>query len=98
MENTKLRYRHDIHFLHKIGSLTNSRNKDKPIKYGEFFISQNSKNHVYFLRKQKTLIAYINLIYLWFYLTIRFFISQRFEKKWSVFYLIQTSYFQGFKI
>lgn len=92
------RYRHDIHFLHKIGSLTNSRNKDKPIKYAEFFIKQNSKNHVYFLRKQKTLIAYINLIYLWFYLTSRFFISRRFEKKWSIFYLIQTSYFQGFKM
>ncbi len=94
----EVRYRHDIYFLHKIGSLTNSRNKDKNMRYGEFFIKQNSKNHVYFLRKQKTLIAYINLIYLWFYLTIRFFISQRFEKKWSVFYLIQTSYFQGFKI
>ena len=100
LENGKheARYRHDIHFLHKIGSLTNSRNKDKPIKYGEFFIKQNSKNHVYFLRKQKTLIAYINLIYLWFYLTSRFFISRRFEKKWSIFYLIQTSYFQGFKM
>ena len=92
------RYRHDIHFLHKIGSLTNSRNKDKPMKYGEFFIKQNSKNHVYFLRKQKTIIAYINLIYLWFYLTIRFFVSRRFEKKWSIFYLIQTSYFKGFKM
>jgi GT2 family glycosyltransferase len=92
------RYRHDIHFLHKIGSLTNSRNKDKPIKYGEFFIKQNSKNHVYFLRKQKTCIAYLNLIYLWFYLTTRFFVSRRFEKKWSIFYLIQSSYFQGFKM
>lgn len=92
------RYRHDIHFLHKIGSLTNSRNKDKPKKYGEFFIQQNSKNHVYFLRKQKSFKAYVNLIYLWFYLTIRFFVSNRFEKKWSVFYIIQSSYFQGFKM
>jgi GT2 family glycosyltransferase len=94
----EVRYRHDIHFLHKIGSLTQSRNKDKPQKYGTFFIKQNSKNHVYFLKKQKTFIAYINLIYLWFYLTTRFFISPRFEKKWSVFYLIQSSYFQGFKM
>jgi GT2 family glycosyltransferase len=94
----EVRYRHDIHFLHKIGSLTQSRNKDKPQKYGTFFIKQNSKNHVYFLKKQKTFIAYINLIYLWFYLTTRFFISPRFEKKWSVFCLIQSSYFQGFKM
>ena len=84
--------------LSLITNTIKTKYKDKPIKYGEFFIKQNSKNHVYFLRKQKTLIAYINLIYLWFYLTIRFFISNRFEKKWSVFYLIQTSYFQGFKM
>jgi GT2 family glycosyltransferase len=92
------RYIHDIHFLHKIGSLTQSRNENKPQKYGDFFIQQNSKNHVYFLRKQKTWLAHINLVYLWFYLTLRFFISNRFEKKWRVFYLIQLSYFKGFKI
>ena len=94
----EVRYRHDIHFLHKIGGLNNSTNGDEPFINSNFFIEQNCKNHVYFLRKQKTLISYLNLIYLWFYLTIRFFISKRFEKKWSVFCLIQSSYFKGFKI
>lgn len=92
------RYRHDVHFLHKIGSLTKSRNSDKPKKYGDFFIKQNSRNHVYFLRKQKSNFTYLNLIYLWFYLTLRFFVSHRFEKNWNTFYLIQLSYFQGLKM
>ena len=92
-----IKYIYDIHFLHKIGSLTKSR-VEKTNIYSDFFIIQSCKNHVYFLRKQKAFLAYINLIYLWFYLTLRFFISNRFEKKWRVFMLIQTSYFNGFKI
>ena len=44
----EIRFRHDIHFLHKIGSLINSTNKDEPFMNNNFFIEQNCKNHVYF--------------------------------------------------
>ena len=42
-----IRYIYDIHFLHKIGSLTKSR-VEKTNIYSDFFIIQNCKNHVYF--------------------------------------------------
>ena len=52
----EIRFRHDVHFLHKIGSLISSTNKDEPFMNNNFFIEQNCKNHVYFLRKQKNLL------------------------------------------
>lgn len=94
----KIRFVHDVEFYHKIGSLTKSRTSKSSIYYSDFFISQNCKNHVYFLRKNKPQFSFIYLIQLWFYMTFRFFFSSNFEKKWSTFKLIQSSYFRGFKM
>ena len=91
----EMRFVPDVHFLHKIGSLTQSR---KNQFYSPFFIQQMTKNHVYFLRKQKNLLTSLLTIYLWFFVTIKFFLKSNYEKNWSTFILIQKSYFKGFKI
>ena len=94
----KIRYIHDVEFFHKIGSLTKSRSSKGSNYYSEFFIKQNCKNHVYFLKKNEPRFLFICLIQLWFYMTLRFFFSSNFEKKWSTFKLIQSSYFRGLKM
>ncbi|MGC6490595.1 MAG: glycosyltransferase family 2 protein [Flavobacteriales bacterium] len=94
----EVRYIHNIEFFHKIGSLTKSRTAKGSQFYSPFFIKQNSKNHVYFLKKQKDLLSYLMIIYLWFYLMFRFFFSRNFNKNWQVLSLIQTSYFKGLKM
>lgn len=91
----ELRYIHQVQFLHKIGSLSKSRCSDKSDFYSPFFIEQNCKNHVYFLKKQQRFFTPFLLLYIWFYHTLRFFISANFEKKWSIFKLIQTSFYKG---
>ena len=80
-ERHEVRYVHDFSFYHKIGSLTKSRVGKSENWYGRFFIEQMTKNHVYFLRKQGSLFFYLQIIYLWFYVTLRFFVSKNFEKK-----------------
>jgi len=94
----EIRYLHDVEFYHKIGSLTKSRSAVGSNYYSDFFIMQNCKNHVYFLKKNKSKWLVIYLVQLWFYMTFRFFISANFEKKWSTFKLIQSSYFRGLKM
>lgn len=94
----QLRYIHQVEFLHKIGSLSKSRTSNKSNYYSSFFIQQNCKNHVYFLKKQNAFIPSLLIIYIWFYYTLRFFFSENFEKKWHTFKLIQRSYFKGLKM
>ncbi len=91
----KLRYFHDIEFYHKIGSLTKSRLEDRPVKYGDFFLQQMTKNHVVFLKKQKNIEAYFFVVFLWFYFTLRFFFNKRIVRNFKTFKLIQKSYFKG---
>ncbi len=91
----KLRYFHDVEFYHKIGSLTKSRIESGSIKYGNFFLQQMTKNHVFFLKKQKNLEAYLFVIILWFYFTLRFFLNRRIVRNIKTFWLIQRSYFKG---
>jgi GT2 family glycosyltransferase len=94
----KVFYINDVDFHHKIGSLSKSREKRDKNKYSPFFIQQMTKNHVYFLRKQKTLFASFLLLYVFFYFIARFFISSSFSKDGNTFKLILSSYFNGFKI
>jgi len=94
----EIRYLPDVEFFHKIGSLTKSRSSKGSNYYSEFFIKQNCKNHVYFLKKNKSRFTFFYLLQLWLYMTLRFFVSTNFEKKWSTFKLIQSSYFRGLKM
>jgi GT2 family glycosyltransferase len=92
----KMLYINDIKFYHKVGSLTKSkighRNK---FKFSDFVIKFNTRNRVYFLKKQKSILGFMNIIWFWIRINLRFLFSGKYNitfKKWK---LIQVSFFEG---
>ena len=60
----KLYFFSDVKFYHKVGSLTKSiETKQKNEFRGEFFIKQNTRNHIYFLKKIGGLCTYLLFSY-----------------------------------
>jgi GT2 family glycosyltransferase len=95
----KIFYCPDIRFYHKVGSLTKSFNKqEERIFRGDFFIQQNTKNHIYFLKKIGGLFAYAFIVWLFFKNNIRFFVSPQIRKNFKTWLMINTSYFEGLKM
>ncbi|MDC0204185.1 glycosyltransferase family 2 protein [Flavobacteriales bacterium] len=95
----KIFYYPDIKFYHKVGSLTNSFNKQgEQIFRGDFFIEQNTKNHIYFLKKIGGLFAYTFIVWLFFKNNIRFILNRQIKKNFKTWLLINTSYFEGLKM
>lgn len=95
----KMIYFGNVNFYHKVGSLTKSRVivKNK-IKFGNFYIKYTTRNQVYFLRKQKTLNSKLMIIYYYFRLNLKFFISGKYCRDISTFNLIQRSFAEGFNL
>lgn len=95
--NHKLYYDSKISLFHKVGSLTKSliQNNSKNFHRSNFFLKQNIRNHVYFLRKNGDLFCYLFCLFLFLRNNLRFFISPRIKKDMSTFILINKSYFQG---
>ena len=63
----KLFFFSDTQFYHKVGSLTKSVEKEKKREYrGDFFIKQNTRNHIYFLKKIGGVYAYLFILFLFF--------------------------------
>ena len=95
--NYKLYYDSKISLFHKVGSLTKSliQNNSKNFHRSNFFLKQNIRNHVYFLRKNGGLYCYLFCLFLFLKNNLRFFISPRIKKDMSTFILINKSYFQG---
>ena len=93
----QLFYDSNITLFHKVGSLTKSliKNNSKKTYRSDFFLSQNIRNHIYFLRKNGGLYCYLYCVFLFFKNNLRFFISPRIKKDFSTFILINRSYFQG---
>jgi len=95
----KIFYYPDIKFYHKVGSLTNSFKKEKgEIFRGDFFIQQNTKNHIYFLKKIGGLFAYAFIAWLFLKNNIRFIVNPQIRKNFKTWLLINTSYFEGLKM
>ena len=95
----KMFYYSDVKFYHKVGSLTNSFNKEEEkIFRGDFFIQQNTKNHIYFLKKIGGLFAYSFIVWLFFKNNIRFILNLQIRKDFKTWLLINTSYFEGLKM
>ena len=95
--NHKLYYDSKISLFHKVGSLTKSliQNNNNDLYRSDFFLKQNIRNHVYFLRKNGDLYCYLFCLFLFLKNNLRFFISPRIKKDMSTFILINKSYFQG---
>jgi GT2 family glycosyltransferase len=92
----KMVYFPDVKFYHKVGSLTKSFEKEKKKTFrGDFFIKQNTKNHIYFLKKIGGLFAYTFIVWLFFKNNIRFIINPQIRKNFATWWLINKSYFEG---
>ena len=95
----KMFYYPDVKFYHKVGSLTKSFNKkgDKILR-GDFFIQQNTKNHIYFLKKIGGFFAYVFIVWLFFKNNTRFIVNPQIRKNFKTWLLINISYFEGLKM
>ncbi|SFQ51471.1 glycosyltransferase family 2 protein [Parafilimonas terrae] len=92
----KMLYINDVFFLHKEGSLTKSKSGTFiKFKFGDFIIRQTTRNKVYYLRKQKTVLAYAHIIIFWIRLNLRFLFSGKYNRNFRTWILIQTSFKQG---
>jgi GT2 family glycosyltransferase len=92
----KLFFFSDIKFYHKVGSLTKSVEKEKKGEYrGDFFIKQNTRNHIYFLKKIGGIYAYLFILFLFFKNNLRFILNSNFRKNFHTWKLINKSYFEG---
>jgi GT2 family glycosyltransferase len=95
----RLFYFSDVNFYHKVGSLTKSVDKDKKKEYrSDFFIKQNTRNHVYFLKKIGGFYSYLFILFLFFKNNIRVFTNSKFRLNFYTFKLINKSYFEGLKM
>ena len=95
----KLFYCPKIKFYHKVGSLTKSfdRQINKNFR-GKFFIKQNTRNHIYFLKKIGGIFTYGFILWLFFKNNIRFIINPQIRKDFSTWWLINKSYFEGLRM
>ena len=92
----KILYYPHVEFSHKVGSLTKSfERSEKQVYRGDFFLKQNTKNHIYFLKKIGGGFSYIFIVWLFFKNNIRFLINPKIKKNISTWWLINKSYFQG---
>ena len=95
----KMFYISEVLFFHKVGSLTKSKTgtRDK-FTFGDFTIKFSTRNRVYYLRKQKTLLAYLNIAWFWLRINLRFFFSGKYTVNFKTWRLIQRSLLEGIKI
>ena len=95
----KMFYYPDVKFYHKVGSLTKSFNKEQEkIFRGDFFIQQNTKNHIYFLKKIGGLFAYAFIAWLFLKNNIRFIVNPQIRNNFKTWLLINKSYFEGVRM
>lgn len=92
----KMWYIGDVEFYHKIGQSSKSKEGGiRKFKFGDFHIKLTTRNKVYYLRKQKTFIAFVNLIYFYFRLNLRFLFSGKYHVNFKTWKLIQSAYREG---
>ena len=95
----KLFFFSNTKFYHKVGSLTKSNEKFKKKEYrGDFFIKQNIRNHIYFLKKVGGFFSYLFILFLFFKNNLRIFINPKFRCDFKTWRLINKSYFEGLKM
>ena len=95
----KLYFFSDVRFYHRVGSLTKSvENKQKNEFRGDFFIKQNTRNHVYFLKKVGGVYAYIFIVFLLIKNNLRIFTNPKIRCNYRTWKLINQSFFEGIKM
>jgi len=92
----KMLYISDVQFYHKVGSLTKSKiGHRKKFKFSDFVMRFNTRNRVYYLKKQKSVLAFLNIIWFWIRINLRFLFSGKYNVTFPKWKLIQTSFFEG---
>lgn len=92
----KLYYIGDVEFYHKIGQSSQSKKGGiRKFKFGDFHIKLTTRNKVYYLRKQKTVLAWLNIIYFYLRLNLRFIFSGKYNRNFKTWNLIQKSFTDG---
>ncbi len=95
----KVFYIPQIKIFHKVGALTKSFLKNNQKTYrSHFFLRQNIKNHIYFLKKIGSLMSFIFIIWLFFRNNIKFLLNPYIKKDFDTFKLINKSYFDGIRM
>ena len=95
----KLYFFSDVKFFHKVGSLTKSiETKQKNEFRGEFFIKQNTRNHIYFLKKIGGIYAYIFIAFLFIKNNLRVFTNPKIRCNYRTWKLINQSFFEGIRM
>lgn len=88
-----------VQFYHKVGGLSNMKKGNaKKFKFNNFYIHLITRNHVYYLRKQKSLRAWWNIIYFFFRMNLRFIFSGKYQLNFATFRLLQSSFWEGLKM
>lgn len=86
-------------FYHKVGQLTKSKKGNlHKYKFGDFHIRLTTRNRVYYYLKQNTPLSWLNILYFYIWINVKFFLSDRYYKNLKTWWLIQKSFFEGFKI
>jgi GT2 family glycosyltransferase len=95
----KMWYIGETSFYHKIGQSSQSKKGGiTKFKFGDFHIKLTTRNKVYYLRKQKSLNAWVNIIYFYFRLNLRFLFSSKYHVNFKTWKLIQQSFLDGLKM
>ena len=96
----KVFYDPSIFLFHKVGSLTNSlfKNKNTQVYRSDFFLKQNIRNHIYFLRKSGGFYNFLYCLFLFFRNNMRFLFSVRIKKNISTFLKINKAYIEGWRL
>lgn len=85
-----------IDFYHKVGGLSNMKDGGaKKFKFNDNFIRLFTRNQVYYLKKHQNILGWLNIIYLFFRMNLRFLISGKYRRNLSTFFLLQKSFWQG---
>jgi len=92
----KMLYIKDVEFYHKVGSLTKSKiGHRNNFKFSDFVMKFNTRNRVYYLKKQKSVMSFLNIIWFWVRVNLRFLFSGKYNISFRNWKLIQRSFFEG---
>lgn len=85
-----------VQFYHKVGGLSNMKEGSaKKFVFNDNYVYLFTRNNVYYLKKQKTLWAFLNIFYLFFRINLRFFFSGKYKLNRHSFKLLNSAYFEG---
>ncbi|MCO5232473.1 MAG: glycosyltransferase family 2 protein [Chitinophagales bacterium] len=95
----KILYYPFVKFYHKVGGLTKSKSGTvSQFKFGNFHIHLTTRNKVYYLMKQRSVLGYWNVIYFFFRMNLRFLFSGKYHVNFSTWKLLNSAFVEGLKM